>query len=74
MQEITHPGKVVSEADRAGEHHLGPEPRMNMPMSQGLSLVDPTSAVEPQHLPGRRGGDHDIAVVADRGDQTRKSG
>jgi hypothetical protein len=33
-------------------------------------LVDPARAVEPQHLPGRGGGDRHIADVVDRGDQT----
>jgi hypothetical protein len=31
-------------------------------------VVDPARAVEPQHLPGRGGGDHHIADVVDRGD------
>jgi hypothetical protein len=35
-------------------------------------LVDPARAVEPQHLPGRGGGDHYIADVVDRGDETRQ--
>jgi hypothetical protein len=38
----------------------------------GAVLVDPARAVEPQHLPGRGGGDHHIADVVDRGDQTRQ--
>ena len=36
----------------------------------GAVLVDPARAVEPQHLPGPGGGDHHIADVGDRGDQT----
>jgi hypothetical protein len=38
----------------------------------GAVLVDPARAVEPQHLPGRGRGDHHIADVVDRGDQTRQ--
>ena len=71
-------GKVVGEADRAGEHHLGHQRAVAVRARDehahvvGAVLVDPARAVEPQHLPGRGGGDHHIADVVDRGDQTRQ--
>ncbi len=71
-------GKVVGEADRAGEHHLGHQGAVAVGARDehadvvGAVLVDPARAVEPQHLPGRGGGDHDIADVVDRRDQTRQ--
>jgi NAD(P)-dependent dehydrogenase (short-subunit alcohol dehydrogenase family) len=64
--------------DRAGEHHLGHHGAVAVGARDehahviGTVLVDPARAVEAQHLPGRGGGDHHIADVVDRGDQTRQ--
>ena len=76
----TRAGKIVGEADGTGEHHLGHQgavarrARDELAHVVGAVLVEPARAVEPEHLPGRGGGDHHIADVVDRGRPDQPAG